>query len=512
MLPIRSDSNQEGCSPISSNCIIWQGNDIPCINLCKGDSISDVTAKLATELCDILAQLQLTGGEYGGFDLSCFNPICPTLDNFHDLVQFIITKLCELQNIPAANADTAECPDCYATLPVCLQTTDPLGNPINQLTLKEYAEYLATTICNLISQISVINATLTSQQTQITALINSTSDLAGRPSNDLPTFYSTCLSDKLPGVPPGSADLTQMINAIQEAFCELRTATGMPNSLLLSILRQCAGLDTAPSLNLPGVNMGSLAGWVLQGTYSTVADSINNMWITICDMRAAIQTILDTCCDNGCAGLTLSLLNTFSTPNLSLFFVGDATAFADCNPAGSKITITDAYGNKYITFALIVPNMNLPYVINLGPTALNLNTNLIVTVEACLERLSDKTTCERTISTIVEISTPCPVLTLDSDPNNVTFSFTNTIVGAATYEVSLYDGVTLISSQSIVVAAPGAVSGTFGGLTPSTTYGVTVAIYIGAVLTNTCPSALIATKAQECPQPTSVTVETNPVT
>ena len=50
-LPIKAKDTQEGCNPMSSNCVLWQGPDIPCINLCKGDSISDITAKLAEELC-----------------------------------------------------------------------------------------------------------------------------------------------------------------------------------------------------------------------------------------------------------------------------------------------------------------------------------------------------------------------------------------------------------------------------------------------------------------------------
>ena len=86
MLPIPSNKNQEGCNPISSNCVIWQGPDLPCIQLCKGDSISDVTAKLATELCDLLGQLST---ENGNFNLDCFDLTCTNINNIHDLIQFI---------------------------------------------------------------------------------------------------------------------------------------------------------------------------------------------------------------------------------------------------------------------------------------------------------------------------------------------------------------------------------------------------------------------------------------
>ena len=59
-LPIKAKDTQEGCNPMSSNCVIWQGPDIPCIKLCKGDSISDITAKLAEELCTLLEPVSYT--------------------------------------------------------------------------------------------------------------------------------------------------------------------------------------------------------------------------------------------------------------------------------------------------------------------------------------------------------------------------------------------------------------------------------------------------------------------
>jgi len=93
MLPIPSNTNQEGCNPISSNCVIWQGPDIPCINLCRGDSITDVTAKLATELCELLDQLSVDG-----FNLDCFDLSCVNIDNIYDLIQFILDQLCTLTN------------------------------------------------------------------------------------------------------------------------------------------------------------------------------------------------------------------------------------------------------------------------------------------------------------------------------------------------------------------------------------------------------------------------------
>ena len=61
MKPLNLDNKP--CSPISSNCVIWQGPDIPCIKLCTGDTVSDVVAKLATD-STLRAKMGAAGKEY----------------------------------------------------------------------------------------------------------------------------------------------------------------------------------------------------------------------------------------------------------------------------------------------------------------------------------------------------------------------------------------------------------------------------------------------------------------
>jgi hypothetical protein len=44
MKPLNLDNSP--WNPISSHCVIWQGPDLACIKLCKGDTVSDVLAIL----------------------------------------------------------------------------------------------------------------------------------------------------------------------------------------------------------------------------------------------------------------------------------------------------------------------------------------------------------------------------------------------------------------------------------------------------------------------------------
>jgi hypothetical protein len=94
------------CTPTSSNCIIWQGPDIPCIGLCEGDTITDIIYKLATEFCELLDQLNVNN-----FDISCI--ISPDGSdnsplNIEELLVLMIAKICELQDTVGSQGSQGE--------------------------------------------------------------------------------------------------------------------------------------------------------------------------------------------------------------------------------------------------------------------------------------------------------------------------------------------------------------------------------------------------------------------
>ena len=62
MISTNSSSNgKSGCITTTSECVIWQGPNIDCIDLCTGDTISTVIATLAQELCDLIESVQVSG-------------------------------------------------------------------------------------------------------------------------------------------------------------------------------------------------------------------------------------------------------------------------------------------------------------------------------------------------------------------------------------------------------------------------------------------------------------------
>ena len=68
---MKPKNKSTNCLPISSNCTVWEGPNIQCINLCKGDTVTDVVYKLALLICDLKSQLDLTD-----VDLTCLVQNC----------------------------------------------------------------------------------------------------------------------------------------------------------------------------------------------------------------------------------------------------------------------------------------------------------------------------------------------------------------------------------------------------------------------------------------------------
>jgi len=140
MKPTNLSSNN-GCVPTSSSCIIWQGKDIDCLVLCKGDTIDEVIHQLGCLLCTIKDQLDVTT-----YDLSCFNlAICDFPTTFRELIQFLLEITCQLQDAYlAGTAGDTEGDGNAVTVTVasCFQGT--LGN---SATLSDYIQAIGEKVC-----------------------------------------------------------------------------------------------------------------------------------------------------------------------------------------------------------------------------------------------------------------------------------------------------------------------------------------------------------------------------
>lgn len=279
MKPLNLDNRP--CSPISSNCVIWQGPDIPCIKLCSGDTVSDVVAALGTELCTILDQLNVST-----YDLSCLNLTGCAPADFHGLIQLLITKICESNGVTVDNKSVTPsggCPDCVVTVAPCFvqgsQTT---------MQLVDYVQLIANKVCSILDQITVINNQITNLDNRVTVLEN-----AVPPTFTLPSITVDCtLADSIivgGNTYPIDQVLDALVNDDVHGYCALLSATGQPADILSAVARQC--IDSSDmSLAHPGQNMGTayFGSWV--NSPYTLADAITNLWLSVCDMYNYLQT------------------------------------------------------------------------------------------------------------------------------------------------------------------------------------------------------------------------------
>jgi len=268
--------NTAPCSPISSNCVIWAGPNIPCINLCNGNTVSDVVFALATELCGILDTLNVAN-----YDLTCFGITACGPNDFQALIQFLISQICELQGItPSEIKNTTGCPDCLVTVADCFV----VGNQTT-MNLTDYVNMIAAKICSIVDELVLINAALTSLDIRVTILEN-----APDPTFTLPSFITDC---QIGTLAPGSSQIDIILEAfINGVWCDFYDATGTTAELITSIAAECIS-GTDMSRANPGVQMQvAYPSW--NPTSSTVASTLNHIWIALCDLYNASLTVADT--------------------------------------------------------------------------------------------------------------------------------------------------------------------------------------------------------------------------
>lgn len=499
------NANSQSCDPISSNCVIWGGPDIECIKLCKGDTVTEVVYKLATELCLVMDTLDITNYNEA---LSCFNITSCGPKDFEALINFLIARICQLE---ACNPDCVDpctsalagtpgrtvtssatgisgCPDCTIIVAKCFQFKNQFGDTVTEMQLIDYVVSIGNYICSIAGQIATINTILAAYNVRITAL-----ELAPAPVFTLPEFVPVCV---LPAV---TTPIDVILQALEAQFCALRSATGTPDQIYQAIAFQCSNLNNSPTLGISGGTMGGLTGWV--NSPSTLADSITNMWLTICDLRSAVATIQVNCCPSGCEGISIDMQITLVGANLTLFFTGTIPAgFVNCVPTGTLFKIQDSLGNFINTNVDILSNLNNPAGVSISLTAtpVDFTQNLTITATPCFTNASTGVTCESCLEGYYNNIAVCPALVLT--PTATDFLFSSTITTTGNYTIEVWDSTAtvLLDSYSEVVVAPGVFTGTIGSLTASTEYKVRLTITIGSS-TTTCPYYSVTTLSEPLP-------------
>ncbi len=485
MKPINLD--ESGCAPLSSNCVIWQGPDIECIKLCKGDTVSDVVYKLALELCEIMDTLNITN-----YDLTCLNLGSCEPKDFQELIQLLIDKICECCDVtPTAEQKAAGCPDCVVPIAEVFYYVNPQGDTVKSMQLDVYAQAIGNKVNTIVGEINTIDATLGNHETRLKSL-----ESAPAPTLDLPQITPTCTSPSVP------TDLDIVVDNLETQFCELRAATGEPNDIFQGIGKTPAGLNDSPQLAGSGL-MSALVGW--KTTVTDLSDSFGNMWLAITDIRAAIASIksaLPSLCDD----IDIAISASLPTPgSLLIFFTGSIPqGSSECNLAGTSVKIMDTSGNSIIVDVPLNQYLNNQsgFSVNVATSPLNSAEDFTITASYCFT--DGNTECQSVGSYVLVNSSLCPTITLNPSVESLDYSFSWT-GASALLTINLYDasGTTLLDTTSTSVTVPTPVSGTFTGLTADTGYRVVLEITSGSTTTE-CPFVSTTTLPEPCTPPSGV--------
>jgi hypothetical protein len=487
-----NNSTTEGCTQTSSNCVTYQGVDIPCIGIKKGDCLTEDLHKIACRICEILKELNVST-----YDLSCLNLETCAPPNFSALLQLIIDKICALQNIPSNNSTTKNgCPDCVVNIASCFYFADPkTGNQVTTLQLTDYITLIGNQLCTLITAAATQQAALSNHGQRIAALENKPA-----PVFNLPLITPVCV---LPAKPTA---LDLVVVALEKQFCELVSATGTTTALYKAISQQPAGLNTSPALGTQGGVMSAIPGWASDP--KNAADTINNIWLTIQDIRSAVSNIQANCCPTPCNGVSVKLQAAMPNPNvINLFFTGTIPeGLSECSGSGTMFKISDQSGH-YINVSIpLAANMNNPsgYPVQLVGTPININDDLKIEADICFKN-DTGTVCQSKLCYTFVNTANCPLVNYIAGQNTINYSFPANFT--ATYAIDLFDstGTVELQSAAVAVSAPVVLNGVFSGLDPGTVYKLRLRI-ISEVKTTVCPFTSVTTVPNPCSPPNTLTV------
>jgi len=307
-----------------------------------------------------------------------------------------------------------------------------------------------------------------------------------------------------------------VVSTIGSQLNTLRTATGTSTQLTDAVAYQNKiyadsgeTLAVQTSLSNPLILMSGLTDWV--ATPATVADSIKNMWITINDMRKAVQASYSESpitCDS--ISISFSLYRDIPNNRITLFFVGATSipdGFIDKDATGASLKITDGSSTVYTTYVNVSQaSKNVSGVtIDLTGTGINLYTNLTLVLTYSLTNGS--LTCPGIYSpaAFTTTATPCtPLLLTATSTTSFSGSFTPILYGTnVAYSISTYSNescTTIVTGSTRAYTNIGQsqiIYAINSGLTIGNTY------YVKMTTTNGSPTATFSCQPQSITLPST---------
>ena len=474
MLPSKTN-NTSPCTPVSSNCVIWQGPDIACIDLCNGDTVSDVVAKLAEKLCEIIDASCSCDPDLTGLDFKCLT--APTPEDLVTTLQLFVNEICELKS----NEGNVKIGD--LALPECLYYRDGReGNLVTALPLSEWAAYIGTQLCNVISSLTTINQNFKNLSARVATLEACVLPCSPNSEADF-TVVSSCLFKG------SEVSISTLILAIEQELCKQITAVGSTTEINGAIAAQGIS-SSAKRLSVMGT-LGDIDGWI--ASPKNLAESNTNQWKLLNDLYTAVSDIQEALPKNCGAADFVFTYNTLDTSgngvpdaiNLNFQSTKIPEGFTDCN-GSTTVTITDSDGTKVTSNINVSGLISSSSGVNINIEKLNRLSSLNLSIPFCVT--DGNSQCADRQQVIIPLSAPCPSgVVVSAGASYIQVTFPNTLGNQVSYELTATSqssggilGTTTLNNPSA------SVNYTFTGATPGDTYDVQIVVISGGSRT-TCP-------------------------
>ncbi len=315
-----TNSNEFAHGNNSSSSIIWTGVDIPCLGIKYGDILSKVVHIIACKVCDLANDMDVSD-----IDLSCLIDapnLSPEDKNVKKILELLLENQCSLKDLIDA-IETGSGTSVTLSLNMkCLKKFDAFDNEIPQ--------DLNATLQSLVDQVCTSKTDIADIQSDIVDILEQIEDLQNVPAYEEPEI-TTCLNLSIKPV-------SQVVPIAATAICNLITAVGTTSDINGAIGRQCAALP---------VDIAGAIGFI--GSPANLAQTVNNIWIAVCNLLDRVKAIEETCCAPSCDKIKLGFEADINIDDeeMTLTFTSGAgsvipSGFVDC---GTVLTITDKDGN-----------------------------------------------------------------------------------------------------------------------------------------------------------------------
>jgi hypothetical protein len=437
MTPTHSGQYTLPCNPTSSNCVSWEGPDLPCIHLCKGDSVTDAVYKAAVVLCEVKDELNLSELDLQNiFDVCA---ACPEPEKtLKNILQLLINKVKTLQDLISGLEGSSSGEEIIIRIASCFRTDDGSGDTITELKHSDYTKAIGLQVCTILTTLAGINTRLTSAEDDI---------------DDLKDRVQTLESGN-----SGLDALTTRVEDLETSVGGLTTVLGSNTDLAQITSEECPTSGVGNSVSSLAAGDGS-ALWT--GTSSNVAESVKRIWLAVCDLRSAVKIIQDNCCQVTCDDIVVDFDVKLSDDRLqaTLFFAFKShipNGFSDVNALGSKLTITDANGNSAQFFVKITDEVQNPdgLILDLSNSALDPALDYYFSMDASLK--SESLTCVKCVTKTITYKDTCAYCQITVDANLHTLSSTSGATDKLiiVYQISGSDSIqylTILPGQSGVI-------------------------------------------------------------